>query len=142
MNLANCFCILKNVACMPHCCPKYHRVNCKFQLKSLQQIIRMLHRDHYTDYSALQMLKYYVNQNMHFRLDGISKKDFCPGRMATSEWRHSVRAARDTPVLYYSAPGVNSTCRYPYHPQMGVSPFLLDLSVSYLKGSLWHCSQW
>jgi hypothetical protein len=69
----------------------------------------------------------------------ISKKYFRPGGMAPSEWTRSVRAVRDTPVADYSAPGVNSTRRFPYRPLIAVSPFLLVLSVSYFKRSLWRC---
>jgi hypothetical protein len=69
----------------------------------------------------------------------ISKKYFRPGGMAPSEWTRSVRAVRDTPVADYSAPGVNSTRRVPYRPLIAVSPFLLVLSVSYFKRSLWRC---
>jgi hypothetical protein len=68
-----------------------------------------------------------------------SKKYFCPGEMAPSEWTHSVRAVRDTLVADYSAPGVNSTRRVPYRPLIAVSPFLLVLSVSYFQQSLWLC---
>jgi len=71
----------------------------------------------------------------------ISKKYSCPGGMALSEWTNSVRAARDTPVANYSAPGVNSTRRVPYRPLIAVPPFLLILSVSYFKRSLWRCGQ-
>jgi hypothetical protein len=63
----------------------------------------------------------------------ISKKYFRQGAMAPSEWTRSVRAVRDTPVADYSAPGVNSTRRFPYRPLISVSPFLLVLSISYFK---------
>jgi hypothetical protein len=39
----------------------------------------------------------------------ISKKHFCRGGMAPSEWMRSVRAVRETPVADYSMPGVNAT---------------------------------
>ena len=71
----------------------------------------------------------------------ISKSDCCPGGMTPSEWTHSVRAVRDTPVSDYSAPGVNWTRCVPYRPLIAVSPFLLVLLVSYSKWSLWHCGQ-
>ena len=54
----------------------------------------------------------------------ISKKHFCPGGMAPSEWTRSVRAVRDTPVADYSAPGVNTTRRVAHRPPIAVSPFL------------------
>jgi hypothetical protein len=63
----------------------------------------------------------------------ISKKYFRPGRMAPSEWTHSARGFRDALVADYSAPGVTSTRRIPYHPLIAVLPFLLVLSVSYLN---------
>jgi len=50
----------------------------------------------------------------------IGKKYFRPGGMAPSEWTRSVRAVRDTPVVDYSAPGVNSTGRVPYRPLIAV----------------------
>jgi len=71
----------------------------------------------------------------------ISKKHFRPGGMAQSEWTRSVRAVRDTPVADYSVPGVKTTRRVTYRPPIAVSPFLLALSVSYFKQTLWHCGQ-
>jgi len=71
----------------------------------------------------------------------ISKTHFRPGGMAPSEWTLSVRAVRDTPVADYSAPGVNTTRRVAYRPPIAVSQFLLALSVSYFKQTLWHCGQ-
>jgi len=71
----------------------------------------------------------------------ISKKYFRPGGMAPSEWTRSVRAVRDTPVANYSPPGLNTTRRVAYRPPIGVSPFLLALSVSNFKRTLWHCRQ-
>jgi len=61
--------------------------------------------------------------------------------MAASEWTRSVRAVRDTPVADYSAPGVNTTRRAAYRPPIAVSPFLLALSVSYFRQTLWRCGQ-
>jgi hypothetical protein len=61
--------------------------------------------------------------------------------MAPSEWTRSVRAVRDTPVADYSAPGLNTMRRVTYCPPIAVSPFLLALSVSYFKRTLWRCSQ-
>jgi len=61
--------------------------------------------------------------------------------MAPSEWTCSVRAVRDIPVAFYSAPGINTRCRVAYrHPIAGM-PFLLALSVSYFKQTLWCCGQ-
>jgi len=71
----------------------------------------------------------------------ISKKHFCQGRMATSEWTRSVGAVRDTPVADHSAPRVNTTLCVAYHPPIAVSPFLLALSVSCLEQTLWRCGQ-
>jgi len=71
----------------------------------------------------------------------ISKKYFSPGGMAPSEWTRSVRAVRDTPVAGYSAPGLDTTRRVAYCPPIAVSPFLLALSVSYFKRTLWRCGQ-
>ena len=61
--------------------------------------------------------------------------------MAPSEWTHSVRAVRDTPVGDYSAPSVNTARRVAYRPPIAVSPFLLPLLVSYFKHTLWRCCQ-
>jgi hypothetical protein len=63
----------------------------------------------------------------------ISKKKICPAGMTPSEWTRSVRAISDMPVAAYSAPGANTTRRVAYGPPIAVSPFLLALSVSYLK---------
>jgi len=71
----------------------------------------------------------------------ISKKHFRPVGMAPSEWTRSVRAVRDTPVADYSAAGVNTTRRVAYRPPITVSQFLLALSVSYFKQTLWRCGQ-
>jgi len=68
----------------------------------------------------------------------ISKKYFCPGGMAPAEWTCSVRAVRDTPVADYSARGLNTTRRIAYRPPIAVSPFLLALSVSNFKRTLWR----
>jgi len=70
-----------------------------------------------------------------------AKKDFCPGGMAPSEWTHSVRAVRDTLVVYYSAPDVNTTHQVAYCPPIAASLFVLAVSVSYFKPSLWCCGQ-
>jgi len=61
--------------------------------------------------------------------------------MAPSEWIRSIKTVRDTLVAEYSAPGINSTRRVPNRPLITVSPFLLVLSVSYLKRSLSRCGQ-
>ena len=71
----------------------------------------------------------------------ISKKIFHSGGMAPSEWTRSVRAVRDTPVADSSAPSVNTTRCVVYCPPIAVALFLHVLSVSYLKRSLWHCTQ-
>jgi len=71
----------------------------------------------------------------------INKKHFRPGGMAPSEWTRSVRAIRDTPVADYSASGANTMRRVAYRPPIVVSPFLLALSVSYCKWTLWRCGQ-
>ena len=61
--------------------------------------------------------------------------------MTPSEWTHSIRAVRETAVADYSAPGVNTTRRVAYRSLIGVSQFLLALSVSYFKQTLWRCGQ-
>jgi hypothetical protein len=66
-----------------------------------------------------------------------TKKYFCPGGMAPAEWTRSVRAVRNITVAAYSAPGINNTRRVAYRPPIAVSPFLLPLSVSYIKLTLW-----
>ena len=71
----------------------------------------------------------------------ISEKHFRPGGMAPSEWTRSVRAVRATPVADNSAPGVDTTGRVAYRPPIAVSQFLLALSVSYFKHTLWRCGQ-
>jgi len=71
----------------------------------------------------------------------ISKIDFNPGGMAASEWTCSVRDVRDTPVAIYSTPGVNTTRCVVYCPPIAISPFLLALSVCYIKQTFWRCGQ-
>ena len=66
----------------------------------------------------------------------ISKKHFRQGGMAPSEWTHSSRAVRDTPVAVDSVPGITTTSRIAYRPPIAVSPFLLALSV-YTKYTLY-----
>ena len=61
--------------------------------------------------------------------------------MAMSEWTRSVRVIRDTLVVDYSVPGVNTTHRVAYRPPIALSPFLLALSVFYCKPTLWRCGQ-
>ena len=53
----------------------------------------------------------------------------------------SITVVRDTPVADYSAPGTNTTSRIPYRPLIAVLLFLLTLSVSYFKRTLWLCGQ-
>jgi len=62
-----------------------------------------------------------------------SKKPFCPGGMAASEWPHTIRGVRDTPVADCSVPGVDATCHVAYRPEIAVSPFPLAPSVSNFK---------
>jgi hypothetical protein len=71
----------------------------------------------------------------------ISKKHFSQGGMAVSEWTRSVSTVRDTPVAEHFAPGVNTTSCVAYRPPIAVLPFLLPLSVSYIKQTLCHCGQ-
>jgi hypothetical protein len=66
-------------------------------------------------------------------LSGISKKYFCPGRKAPSEWTHSVWAVRDSTVGKFSVPGLNTTHRVVYRPPIAVGLVLLALSVFYCK---------
>jgi hypothetical protein len=71
----------------------------------------------------------------------ISKKHIRPGGMAPSEWTRSIRGVRDTPVEDYSTPGFNAAHRIAYLPPHSVLPYLLARSVSYVKQTLWRCSQ-
>ena len=72
-----------------------------------------------------------LHQQKHFRLGG----------MAESKWTHCVGAVRDTLVVAYSAPGVNTTHRVASRPLIAASQVLLSLSVSYFKRTLWCCGQ-
>jgi len=74
-------------------------------------------------------------------LSAISKNHFHPGGMAASEWMRPARAVRDTLVVDYAMPGVNTTRRIPYPTQIAGSLVLLALSVSNFKQTLWHCGQ-
>jgi len=71
----------------------------------------------------------------------ISKKHVGLGGMAPSEGTRSVRADRDTPVADYFGPGVNTAHLVAYRPLITVLPFLLALSFSYFKQTLWRCGQ-
>ena len=44
--------------------------------------------------------------------------------MAPSEWTRSVRGVRDTPVVDYSAPGINTRCGVAHRRPIAVSPFI------------------
>ena len=81
-------------------------------------------------YDGVEKLLKKPNTSLPMSFTFISKKHFRPGGMAASEWTRSVRAVRDTPVAYYSAPGVNTTHRVAYRPPIAVSPVLLALKIS------------
>jgi len=70
-----------------------------------------------------------------------TKKYFCPEWIAQLEWTRSIRAVIDTPGADYSAPGLNTTQRVTSRPPIAVSPYLLALSVSFFKWTLWRCGQ-
>jgi len=78
---------------------------------------------------------------VHKRNCHISRKQFRPGGMAPSEWTSSVRAVSDTPVAVYTVPGVKTTRRVTYRPPIAISPFVLALSVSSFKQTLWRTGQ-
>jgi len=71
----------------------------------------------------------------------ISKGSFRPGWMAPSEWMWSNRAVTDTLLADNSVTSVNIMCRIANRTLIAVSPFLLALSVTYLKRTLSHCGQ-
>jgi len=71
----------------------------------------------------------------------INTKHFTPGGMAPLESTGSVRAVSDTWLADYPRPGVNTTHRVASCPPIAVSPFLLALTVSYFKQTLWRCGQ-
>jgi len=71
----------------------------------------------------------------------ISKKHLRPGGVGPLEWMRSVRAVRVTPEADYSAPSVNTMRRSAYRPPIAVLPFLLALSVSYIKQTCRRCGQ-
>jgi hypothetical protein len=54
---------------------------------------------------------------------------------------HSVRAVRDTPVAGHSVIGIDTTSEVAYRTPIAVSLFLLALSFSKLKQTLWHCGE-
>jgi len=64
------------------------------------------------------MSNWYGNQN-----NNISKKHFCLGGMAPSEWTRIIRAVRDSSVADYAALGVNTTHCVAHHPPVSVSMF-------------------
>jgi len=65
-------------------------------------------------------LRGHESANLNAVMD-ISKIYICPGGIAPSEWMHSVRAIRDTPVADYSVSSVKSMSHVPSHPQITVS---------------------
>jgi len=64
------------------------------------------------------------NEEEEYMGNNISKKIFCPGGMALSEWTRSVRAVRDIPVTEHSAPGGQ------YHASRCISPSDRRFNVS------------
>jgi len=96
-------------------------------------------------FACQKLSKYYTEvtgtTGMCYRVGIISNKHFCPGGMAASEWMHSVRAVRDTPVVDYSAPGSTTMRGVAYRPPITILLFLLTLLVSYFKQTLWRCGQ-
>jgi hypothetical protein len=71
----------------------------------------------------------------------ISKRKFRLGGLAGSEWTRSVWAGRDTTLADCSAPSVTTRHQVARCPSIAVSPFLLALSVSYFKQTLWRGGQ-
>jgi len=78
---------------------------------------------------------------MHYPVHNISKRKFCPGRMAPYKWMRCVRSITDTPMAGYAAPGINAMSQVANCPPISVSPFLLALSVFYFIRTLWRCGQ-
>jgi hypothetical protein len=68
----------------------------------------------------------------------ISKNHFSLRGMAASEWMRSGSAITDTLVADYSVPGINTIPRIAYCPLITVPRFVIALSVTYFKLSLWH----
>jgi len=89
---------------------------------------------------VLQPLSLHCSVIIHI-IRCFCKNHFFPGGMAVSEWMRSFRAVTDVWVANYSAPGTNTMRRIAYHPWIAVLPFLLTLSVSYCKRTLWRCGQ-
>ena len=50
----------------------------------------------------------------------INKIEFCLGGLAPLGWKRTIIPVRDTPVEDYSAPGINSARRVPFHPLIAV----------------------
>jgi hypothetical protein len=73
-----------------------------------------------------------INRNKSWMLKSISKKHFCPGGMAASEWTRSVRAVRKTAAVDFSTPGINTAHRVAYRPRITVLPIVLALLVGLL----------
>ena len=71
----------------------------------------------------------------------ISKFFFRPAELAQSQWTSSVRGVKDSQVAAYPSPSVNTTCRIADHPPIVASLFLLAVSVSYFKQTLWRCGK-
>jgi len=95
---------------------------------------------------CMSKFKWYWHPIVHFNslyqcMQCISKNRCGPGRMAASERMHSIRAVRDTQAGNYSAPDVDTTRRVAFGPPIAISPFVLPLSVSYFKQTIWRCGQ-
>jgi hypothetical protein len=71
----------------------------------------------------------------------ISKKYFCLGGMAPSEWTRSVRAIRDTLVVNCSGPGLNTTRRVAYRLRSLFHRFFSLCRSPNYKRTLWQCGQ-
>jgi hypothetical protein len=69
-------------------------------------------------------------------VDHTSKKCIHLGGMALSERTRSARAVRNTLVVEYSMPGLNTMRRVAYPPLIDVLQFLLALVVSNFKRML------
>ena len=97
----------------------------------------------YSEYSILRVQHTPSTAYTQYSLHPVQHTQDCSHQQKTfpSGRNGSVRDVRDTPVADYSAPGVNTTRRVAHCPPIAVSPFLLALSVSYFKQTLWRCGQ-
>jgi hypothetical protein len=76
-----------------------------------------------------------------YRMTASAKIQFCPVRIALTEWMQCIQALTDSLVVDHSTAKVSMTPRSTYCRLIAVSPFPLTLSVLKFDRALWHGTQ-